>query len=57
MDGRGMEYLKPVKEKLDGWNDLELPDGHKEIVQSLINSHFTKDKSGSVDFDLVRDKG
>lgn len=43
--------------KTDGWNDLELPNGHKEIVQSMINSHFTKDKSTRVDFDLVQNKG
>lgn len=49
--------LKGMEAKPDAWNDLELPDGHREIVQSLIKSHFAKDKSKKVDFDLVRDKG
>lgn len=43
--------------KTDGWNDLELPDGHKEIVQSLIDSHFTQNKDASIDFDLTKGKG
>lgn len=41
--------------KTDAWDDLELPEGHKEIVQSLIKSHFAKDKSKCMD--LSRDKG
>lgn len=41
--------------RTDAWDDLELPEGHKEIVQSLIKSHFAKDKSKSTD--LTRDKG
>jgi hypothetical protein len=50
------EQLRPVKARPEPWNNLELPEGHKDIVQSLIESHFAKDKS-NVHFDLVRDKG
>ncbi|KAI9810741.1 MAG: hypothetical protein M1827_006079 [Pycnora praestabilis] len=56
-DARGVEFLRPVEEKKDGWNGLELPEGHKEIVQSLINSHFAMDKSATINFDSVRGKG
>ena len=49
--------LKPMEAKPDAWDELELPQGHREIVQSLIKSHFAKDKSKKVNFDLVRDKG
>lgn len=50
-----IDLLRPVERKTDAWDDLELPEGHKEIVQSLIKSHFAKDKSKSMD--LSRDKG
>ena len=50
------ERLIPVKATLEPWNNLELPEGHKEIVQSLIASHFSKDYS-NVHWDLVRDRG
>jgi hypothetical protein len=50
-----IDLLRLIEPKTDGWDDLELPEGHKEIVQSLIKSHFAKDKSKSMDF--ARDKG
>lgn len=52
----GQDRLRTVKSRPEPWNNLELPDGHKDIVQSLISSHFSKNKS-SIHFDLVRDKG
>ena len=39
------------------WNDLELPDGHKNLVQSLIESHTEGNASRKLHFDLVRAKG
>ena len=39
------------------WNDLELPDGHKNLVQSLIESHMDGNTSRKLHFDLVRAKG
>ena len=56
-DNEGQYRLREIKSKDDAWDDLELPDGHKHIVQSLIQSHFAKDKSQKIDFDIVRDKG
>jgi hypothetical protein len=34
------ERLIKLEPKSNGWDVLELPDGHKTIVQSLVNSHF-----------------
>lgn len=39
------------------WNDLQLPDGHKSLVQSLIESHMTGHTTRRLHFDLVRAKG
>jgi hypothetical protein len=39
------------------WNHLELPDGHKSLVQSLIESHVDGNASSKLHFDLVRAKG
>ncbi|KAL6810034.1 hypothetical protein J3E69DRAFT_377934 [Trichoderma sp. SZMC 28015] len=39
------------------WKDLQLPDGHKNLVQSLIESHTSKSTSRKLHFDLVRSKG
>ncbi|KAL0253354.1 hypothetical protein SLS55_010331 [Diplodia seriata] len=53
----GQERLTELTRCEEPWNNLELPQGHKEIVQSLITSHFSTEKSKSVQFDLVKDKG
>ena len=53
----GVERLRKREQKDDPWSKLRLPDGHKELVQSLINSHFAKRKIGDVHFDLMRNKG
>lgn len=50
------ERLTPVKATFEPWNNLELPEGHKDMVQSLIAYHFCKDNS-NVHWDLVREKG
>ncbi|OJD32654.1 aaa family atpase [Diplodia corticola] len=58
--GSGEDGLKRISELTrceEPWNSLELPQGHKEILQSLIASHFSMGKSKSVHFDAVRDKG
>lgn len=54
MDGK--ERLTPIEATPEPWNKLELPEGHKDIVQSLIESHFSKDHS-NLHWDLVKDKG
>lgn len=55
-DTDGRERLTPVEATPEPWNNLELPKGHKDIVQSLIESHFSQKKS-YVHWDLVKDKG
>ncbi|KAK5991556.1 hypothetical protein PT974_09840 [Cladobotryum mycophilum] len=56
-DANGQEQLTELKSQTKPWDNLELPLGHKEIVQSLIKVHFSKDINRSIHFDLVRDKG
>ncbi|OQN96064.1 hypothetical protein B0A48_17864 [Cryoendolithus antarcticus] len=56
-DDRGKAYHIEIEEQQDAWTDLEIPTGHKNIVQSLIQSHFVKNKSKETHFDIVRDKG
>ena len=55
-DADKRERLTPVEATPEPWNNLELPKGHKDIVQSLIESHFSKDNS-YVHWDVVEDKG
>ncbi|RAL17393.1 ATPase [Aspergillus homomorphus CBS 101889] len=56
-DPSGNERLRKRPAKENPWLKLRLPDGHKDLVQSLIHSHFNRNKSGSVHFDLLRNKG
>jgi hypothetical protein len=57
--------LKAIKQRQHGFDDLELPEGHKNVVQALVQTHFRryeKKKAGEEEddeqeFDLVRDKG
>ncbi|KAI9699206.1 MAG: hypothetical protein M1820_007285 [Bogoriella megaspora] len=56
-DGDEHLRLRPVKRQDNAWDDLEIPSGHKDVIQSLIASHFAKDRSRKMDFDLIRDKG
>jgi hypothetical protein len=44
----------------EGFDLLVLPDGHKEMVRSLVRQHFREKKSNSTEHehvDLVRGKG
>ena len=56
-DKKGEPLLKKVVPEEDAWEDLQLPgtadDGHKHMIQSLIQKHYAKDMA----IDLVRDKG
>lgn len=56
-DENGKPYLTQIDRQTDTWDDLQLPDGHKTIIQALINTHFSKDKAKDAQFDLVREKG
>jgi hypothetical protein len=49
--------MKPIKSRREPWNDLQLPDGHKLLVQSLVESHSLNNGSNSLHIDLVRAKG
>lgn len=53
----GGARLKPITNLKHGWDELELPEGHKDIVQSLIERHFAKEHSGPAGFDVVAEKG
>lgn len=56
-DNDGEEMLKEKACRPEPWNDLQLPDGHKRLVQSLIESHSLKQGPRNLHFDLVRAKG
>ena len=55
MDGQDMIRVRQCR--AEPWNDLQLPDGHKSLVQSLIESHIMGNLSRKLQFDLVRAKG
>lgn len=56
-DKDGVERLKERSLRPEPWNDLQLPEGHKRLVQSLIESHSANWRSKSLQFDLIRAKG
>jgi len=45
-DHGGNEYLKEVSQRSDAWNDLEILDRNKTIIQSLVMFHFSEDRQG-----------
>ncbi|RWA07793.1 hypothetical protein EKO27_g7312 [Xylaria grammica] len=53
----GQEMLKEKQVREEPWQDLQLPDGHKRLIQSLIESHSTEKSSRRVQYDLIRGKG
>ncbi|KAK4100557.1 hypothetical protein N658DRAFT_535937 [Parathielavia hyrcaniae] len=53
-NANGEEMLRPRVPRPEPWNDLELPDGHKNLVQSLIESQIDGNTSKKLEFDLVR---
>ena len=54
-----------MKRVADSFADLELPNGHKRIVQGLVMTHFQNknkkpaklEESGDIGADIVRGKG
>ncbi|KAK3953875.1 hypothetical protein QBC32DRAFT_396748 [Pseudoneurospora amorphoporcata] len=56
-DNDGEEMMKEKQRRREPWDDLQLPDGHKRLVQSLIESHSDDKGPRSWHFDLVREKG
>jgi hypothetical protein len=57
LNAAGEDQLRVVQRRKEPWDHLELPAGHKDIVQSLIESHFEINNTKNIHFDLVRDKG
>ncbi len=54
--------LRPIASNADGFKNLELPKGHKEMVRALVGSHsMAKNSSVAVEFsvgyDVVHGKG
>lgn len=57
-----VQFLRPLRRTTDGFKDLKLPRGHKEMVQALVRSHSVRRHidagvEQSVDYDVVRGKG
>lgn len=54
-----LRYLSNVSADPEGFNDLELPGGHKEMVQALVREHFQgkSSESGQEDYDIIAGKG
>ncbi|BCS12764.1 hypothetical protein ALUC_50810S [Aspergillus luchuensis] len=58
--GRGPNEVEQLRQREvtgNPWLKLRLPDGHEEVIRSLIHSHFARQRSGGVHFDLLRNKG
>lgn len=51
------QKLSSVDAKPDAWRDLQISQDHRNVIESLMASHFTKNKSERRQFDFVRDKG
>lgn len=57
-----VQKLRPIPPKADGFRELKLPRGHKDMVQALVRSHSMRREidaatQDSADFDVVRGKG
>ena len=58
-----IDGLRHVKRYVEGFNELQLPMGHKHTIRSLVNNHFVgrntdlDDLEATYDADLVRGKG
>lgn len=51
------QRLKPVETNPEAWGELEIPETHRNVIQSLMASHFSKAKSERRQFDFIKDKG
>lgn len=56
-------YTRSATGQIDGFKNLQLPAGHKEMVQALVDIHFKKrnienlEYGDKLDFDIVKGKG
>jgi hypothetical protein len=51
------QKLSSVDAKPDAWGELEILPNHRNVIESLMASHFMKTKSERRQFDFVKDKG
>ncbi|KAK4971270.1 hypothetical protein LTR66_011426 [Elasticomyces elasticus] len=57
------DKLRNVSKQDSGWDELQLPDGHRKMVESLVERHFRNKENSlqhpeeSLDFDFVQGKG
>ncbi|GAW27235.1 putative AAA family ATPase [Rosellinia necatrix] len=56
-DKDSQETLTVKHRRKEPWLHLQLPDGHKRLIQSLVESHSADRGSSNVEFDLIRAKG
>ncbi|KAK2007485.1 hypothetical protein LZ32DRAFT_50776 [Colletotrichum eremochloae] len=49
--------LTRMKEDHQAWDNLQIDDGHRTIIKSLMATHFRKKKSERRQFDIIQDKG
>lgn len=57
-----VQNLRPIMSNSDGFKDLTLPSGHKEMVQALVRSHSMRRDGNAtikdaIEYDVVRGKG
>ena len=56
-------YLKELPESSKEWDELQLPHGHKDMLASLVESHFHNKRPAvpsaqkTVHFDSIAGKG
>ncbi|KAK2000769.1 hypothetical protein LX36DRAFT_738928 [Colletotrichum falcatum] len=49
--------LTRMKEDHQAWDNLQIDDGHRTIIKSLMATHFRKKRSERRQFDIIQDKG
>ncbi|KXH43418.1 hypothetical protein CSIM01_11928 [Colletotrichum simmondsii] len=49
--------LTRMREDKKAWDYLQIDDGHRTIIKSLMATHFRKKKSERRQFDIIQDKG
>ncbi|EXF84915.1 hypothetical protein CFIO01_02128 [Colletotrichum fioriniae PJ7] len=49
--------LTRMTKDYNAWDYLQIDDGHRTIIKSLMATHFRKNKSERRQFDIIQDKG
>ncbi|KAF4885537.1 hypothetical protein CGCFRS4_v011905 [Colletotrichum fructicola] len=50
-------HLEEMKPESSAWDNLQIDDNHRSIIQSMMATHFRKKRSQRRQFDLIQDKG